>query len=67
MDDVDLARRQTEQFRRLALQQARRTTATGESARICRCCGRSIPEARRRAMPGCVLCVDCMRRQEAAR
>ena len=30
----------------------------------CHDCGRPIPEARLRAVPGCCLCVDCQERME---
>ena len=29
------------------------------SAFTCECCGKAIPEARRRAVMGCVMCIDC--------
>ena len=31
----------------------------GESLSVCQECGARIPEARRQAMPGCELCLDC--------
>lgn len=38
----------------------------GDSAEFCqaRGCGSEIPEVRRRAVPGCQLCVACQRRAE---
>ncbi len=36
----------------------------GESATECGNCGCLIPEARRRAVPGCVLCVCCQQEEE---
>ncbi len=46
-----------------AVQRARSRLPRGASAKACQECGASIPEARRRAMPGVRLCVTC---QEAA-
>ncbi|WP_036997022.1 TraR/DksA C4-type zinc finger protein [Metapseudomonas resinovorans] len=44
-----------------ALQRAidNRVRYQGESAEDCDSCGDEIPEARRLAVPGCRLCVDC--------
>ena len=39
----------------------------GESATECADCGDAIPEARRRAVPGCQLCVECQGLQEVRR
>jgi len=33
---------------------------------ICKSCGNPIPEARRRARPGCETCIDCQREQEGS-
>lgn len=44
---------------------ARRNLPRGESLFFCEECGERIPEARRAALPGVRLCVDC--RQEADR
>ena len=33
----------------------------------CHACGEDIPQARRRAVPGCCLCVDCQEQMEGAR
>ncbi len=38
---------------------AARITAIGDSAFECECCGNPIPEARRLAVTGCTMCVDC--------
>lgn len=38
----------------------------GESVAECEECGASIPEARRRAVPGVTRCVDCQGAAEAA-
>jgi phage/conjugal plasmid C-4 type zinc finger TraR family protein len=46
-----------------AVQRARSRLPRGESLRACRECGAAIPEARRQAVPGVRLCVNC---QEAA-
>lgn len=38
---------------------ARRNVPCGESLLYCEECGEEIPEARRRAIPGVRLCIDC--------
>ncbi len=42
-----------------ALSQVRERIASGESLRECEECGEAIPEARRRAVQGVRLCVQC--------
>lgn len=37
----------------------RQTIATGESLHACEECGETIPEARRQAIPGVRLCIQC--------
>ena len=49
----------------LARLKARRTPQ-GESLRDCAECGEAIPEARRQAIPGVKLCIDCMQDRDAA-
>ena len=39
----------------------------GESRRECEECGEPIPEARRLAVPGVRLCIDCQQQSEATR
>lgn len=41
------------------IHRARRNVPQGESLLYCEECGEEIPEARRKAMPGVRLCVDC--------
>jgi len=60
MDQFDRATQLEEQQREIALAQVlARTRGAGESALHCIDCGVDIPEARRRAVPGCQRCVDC--------
>lgn len=60
MDDIDRAQRRDTELREAAIEAVRRRAAmTGESALRCAECGAHIPEPRRRAVPGCRLCVDC--------
>ena len=42
-----------------AVQHARRQIPTGESLEHCERCAAPIPEARRKAVPGVRLCVQC--------
>jgi len=42
-----------------AVERARSRLPRGESAKACRECGATIPEARREAIPGVRLCVAC--------
>lgn len=41
------------------LERARSELPHGESAHDCQECGKPIPEARRQAVPGVQLCVEC--------
>ena len=49
----------------LARMQARRKLV-GESLTHCAECDEEIPEARRQAIPGVKLCIDCMQERDAA-
>jgi phage/conjugal plasmid C-4 type zinc finger TraR family protein len=42
-----------------AVERARQGLTHGKSARNCEECGKSIPEARRKAIPGVKLCIKC--------
>jgi len=42
-----------------AVNRARSNMPTGESKAQCQKCGEDIPEARRNAIPGVKLCVEC--------
>lgn len=42
-----------------AVQRARSQLPSGESLEVCEECGDPIPEARRKAIPGVRLCVQC--------
>jgi len=47
-----------------AVERARSRLPRGESAKSCRECGASIPEARRKAIPGVRLCVACQEQND---
>ncbi len=49
-----------------AVKLARSRLPEGESATHCKHCDEPIPEARRQAIPGVRLCVQCQARLEAA-
>jgi len=60
MDQFDRATQLEERQRAFALAQVlQRARGAGESALHCMDCGVDIPEARRRAVPGCQRCVHC--------
>lgn len=64
MDNIDRAAEREEKMREEALAaQAKRAGFSGkhtaDSAKFCEGCGETIPEARRRALPGVKLCVEC--------
>lgn len=42
-----------------AVRRARSRIPRGESLENCEACGNGIPEARRQAIPGVRLCIDC--------
>lgn len=46
------------------IRRARAALPKGESALFCGECGESIPEARRKALPGVRLCRDCQEEAE---
>jgi len=48
-----------------AIERARRALPRGESLHECAECGDTIPEARRRAVPGVRLCITCQEEQDA--
>ncbi|HMR74355.1 MAG TPA: DksA/TraR family C4-type zinc finger protein [Polyangiaceae bacterium] len=48
-----------------AVQQARRRLGAGESRKECSACGETIPEARRKALPGVRNCVACQQEEDA--
>ncbi|MBR8301700.1 TraR/DksA C4-type zinc finger protein [Burkholderia dolosa] len=67
MDDFDHASDIEEQYRALAIAAATRPgRSTAESEAFCQneACGESIPEERRRAVPGCRFCIECQERRE---
>jgi phage/conjugal plasmid C-4 type zinc finger TraR family protein len=59
-DDADIASRFEQAERNALIAAARKKAQPGLSAAThCEECGDPIPEGRRRAMPGCTLCVPC--------
>ncbi|MCP3942755.1 MAG: TraR/DksA family transcriptional regulator [Desulfobacteraceae bacterium] len=59
MDDCDLGSKHDDFFRRQALAKHLNRQSSGRSMVECSECGEGIPEARRKAVPGCVRCVKC--------
>jgi phage/conjugal plasmid C-4 type zinc finger TraR family protein len=62
-DIIDLANEAAEFNLQRALAD-RLKSARGVSAKWCAECDMAIPEARRQALPGVQLCIDCARAQE---
>ena len=58
-DDMDLAQGINEEHLVDALAEHRRRQPKGESRTHCEDCEDEIPEARRKASPGCTRCIDC--------
>lgn len=58
MDEVDRAQVVSEKYLNGALA-ANIAVRVGLSRFFCDECGEGIPEARRKAVPGCTRCVDC--------
>ncbi|MCW2257119.1 phage/conjugal plasmid C-4 type zinc finger TraR family protein [Providencia alcalifaciens] len=56
--EIDLASEQEELLRENQIK-AITNRPRGVSAFFCDSCGKPIPESRRIASPGCVLCVEC--------
>jgi phage/conjugal plasmid C-4 type zinc finger TraR family protein len=67
MDEAQFEQAQRLQDERLQHAIANRVQYQGESALECESCGIDIPEARRRAVPGCRYCVDCQGIREGKR
>lgn len=62
MDDIERAGELETFFNRQTIDAIRTTVVAGvlaDGAEICEECGEQIPPARREAVPGCVLCVEC--------
>lgn len=67
MDEAQFEQAQRLQEERLQQAIANRVQYQGESAEDCDSCGVEIPQARRLAVPGCQLCVDCQSLNEVRR
>jgi phage/conjugal plasmid C-4 type zinc finger TraR family protein len=48
-----------------AVERARSRLPKGESLTRCEECGEAIPEARRKAVPGVRLCIDCQQQRDS--
>jgi phage/conjugal plasmid C-4 type zinc finger TraR family protein len=65
-DIADRANRHTEIWlaEALAAREEAAAQTPGHSALYCRECGERIPAARRNAVPGCQLCIECQEELE---
>lgn len=59
MDILDRAQVVEQQHLSASIADARQCMGQGPGAEFCRECDAPIPMARRRAMPGCRLCIRC--------
>ncbi|MEZ6853132.1 TraR/DksA C4-type zinc finger protein [Halodesulfovibrio aestuarii] len=66
MDQFDRASEVEQRFIQSAIARAQAGRKSGESCTHCEECGEAIPEARRKAIAGCRLCIDCQTEQETA-
>jgi len=64
MDEADVAWNFTQAFLTGAIDKARANR--GKTRETCLECGGIIPQARREAVPGCDLCINCQREFERA-
>lgn len=64
-DQLDKAWELSEMHLKEAL--ARHKSLCGESLTHCLDCEEPIPEARRKAVPGCQYCIDCAEEREAVK
>lgn len=62
-DIIDTAA-EIEELQRNAALSAHRIDRNAVSAEHCEDCGERLPEARRKAYPGCTKCVSCLDEQE---
>lgn len=69
MDEVDQAQELDARYLQQALGQHKEWMQLmgGESLSHCLSCGNEIPEARRKVLPGVILCVDCAGESERKR
>lgn len=58
-DEMDYIQELALQLNATALEEQLRHRPTGTSLKECCVCGGDIPEARRKAMPGCIKCITC--------
>lgn len=66
-DLCDAADQLIEQQLAIALDRHHGQRLTGAGALECEDCGDPIPDPRRKALPGCVTCVDCQGLREVRR
>lgn len=59
MDDCDLGKMHADFYQKQALARELNKRPSGDSLTECEECGEDIPEARKKAVPGCVRCVKC--------
>jgi len=67
MDQFDRAQELDAHYRQQALEMQRKDRPQGEARTQCLECGKKIPEARRKAVPGCSRCRDCAELFEVSR
>jgi len=65
MDEADHAQVMNDRYLKAGIAAVLDHAVTGESLGECQDCGIEIPEARRKAVPGCTRCVPCQEVAEA--
>jgi phage/conjugal plasmid C-4 type zinc finger TraR family protein len=58
-DAADQAQESEAVFFKVLMAERQNSAPRGESAETCAECGKTIPETRRKAVPGCQLCRSC--------
>jgi len=64
MDMTDRATEDEFAFLKGKIKEMKASMPSGEAATQCEECGEMIPEARRRAAPGCRYCISCQQELE---
>lgn len=67
LEEGEMGQRHAEHLNQNAIEAVRARIGSGPSAEECDACGATIPEARRLAVAGCRLCIECKSASEGKR